>query len=183
MREQKFDLLILLSGGLDSALLLEMALSMNKEPFCLLIDYGQKHVQELDFAVQLCLKHDVQHETIRIENLNVSSKLTDGVVKYPGVSEWHVPGRNLIFMGLAISVAESYNIPLIWYGANYEDREHLFPDCYQEWVYKLNELLAINGSSKIQVGAPLLGMEKETIRGLAREFGIDDKQVFSGYGQ
>ena len=153
------------------------------EPLCLLIDYGQKHVAELEFADKLCIDHYVDMERITISNLDVSSKLIDGNAKYQGVSEWHVPARNMIFIGLAASVAESQGIPLIWYGANYEDRDHLFPDCYQEWVYEMNKLLAINGSMKIRLEAPLLGMEKETIRQMALHFGIDNKLIFSGYGE
>jgi 7-cyano-7-deazaguanine synthase len=183
MKEEKFNLVLLLSGGLDSALLLEMALELHMNPFCLLINYGQKHVKELEFAKKLCEEKQVEFEIISIKNLNVSSKLIDGTVKYPGVSEWHVPGRNLMFISIAASVAESYGIPLIWYGANYEDRDHLFPDCYQEWVYATNKVLAINGSAKIQLEAPLLGMDKSTVKMLAHYFGINEKQIFSGYGE
>ena len=32
----------------------------------------------------------------------------------------HVPGRNMIFVGLAMSLAESVGATKIWYGANYE---------------------------------------------------------------
>jgi 7-cyano-7-deazaguanine synthase len=183
MSRKKCDLVLLLSGGLDSALLLDIALSQNKEPLCLLIDYGQKHVAELNFARSLVLEKGVAHQLIQIEDFAISSKLTDGIVKYPGVSEWHVPSRNLIFISLAVSLAESNGINTVWYGANYEDREHLFPDCYQEWVYSLNKLLEINGSMKVQVEAPLLGMQKDTIRQLAKHFGINNDKIFSGYGE
>jgi len=178
-----YNLVLLLSGGLDSALLLEMAKMCGWNPYCLLIDYGQKHVAELDFATQLCLKYEVAHSTVSIGGLDVASKLIDGDAKYAGVSEWHVPARNLIFIGIAVSFAESRGIPLIWYGANYEDREHLFPDCYQEWVYNVNKLLEMNGSMIVKVEAPLLGMQKETIKRLALRYDITNDKVFSGYGE
>lgn len=181
--KEKHDLVLLFSGGLDSALLLEMCLSMNKEPFCLLIDYGQKHKDELSYGRLMCNKKGIDYHTVTIKQLKVQSKLIDGISIYPGVSEWHVPARNMIFIGLAASFAESMSIPLIWYGANYEDRDHLFPDCYQEWVYEMNKLLTINGSMKIQLEAPLLGMDKPTIKALAIKFGISNEEVFSGYGQ
>lgn len=183
MKKEKYDVLLLLSGGLDSAVLLKMAISNDMNPLCVLVDYGQKHIAELEFAGKLCIDHHVDMERISIGNLDVSSKLTDGNAKYLGVSEWHVPARNMIFVGLAASIAESQGIPLIWYGANYEDREHLFPDCYQEWVYAMNKVLAINGSMKIRLEAPLLGMEKDTIIKLAQQYEVDIKQIFSGYGE
>ncbi len=183
MKKEKFDVVLLLSGGLDSAVLLQMAINQNMNPFCVLVDYGQKHVKELTCARNLCLYKNIEYEVITVGNLNISSKLTDGNAKYEGVSEWHVPARNMIFMGLAASVAESYKIPLIWYGANYEDRDHLFPDCYQEWIYAMNKVLAINGSMVIRIEAPLLGMEKNTIRRLAKQLDIDETKLLSGYGE
>jgi 7-cyano-7-deazaguanine synthase in queuosine biosynthesis len=119
---------------------------------------------------------------IEIGGLCVSSKLTNGEGgKYPGVSEWHVPSRNLMFLGIAASVAEDMGVSLIWYGANYEDREHLFPDCYQEWVFHANKLLEINGSMGVKVEAPLSGMQKETIRRMSELYNITSEQIHSGY--
>jgi len=180
--KEKYDLVLLFSGGLDSTLLLKLALDMKLNPLCLLIDYGQMHIQELSFAVTSCMSELVDYEKAMVK-IPMASNLTSEEKTYEGVSPWHVPSRNLIFISLAASLAESRGIPLIWYGANYEDREHLFPDCYQEWIYSLNQLLAKNGSMKIQVEAPLLGMQKDTIKKLAQKFGITNEKVFSGYGR
>jgi 7-cyano-7-deazaguanine synthase len=175
-------IVLLYSGGFDSSLLLSMALKVDYEPLCLLIDYGQIHIDELKYAEKFCQKLKVNHITISV-TLPVASKLTDGNAVYDGVSEWHVPSRNMIFVSLAASIAESERISTIWYGPNYEDREALFPDCYQEWVYSVNKVLAINGSAPIVLEAPLLGMSKELIIRLAKSYGIDNKEVYSGYGK
>jgi 7-cyano-7-deazaguanine synthase len=180
--ERKYDLVLLFSGGYDSTLLLEMALEMKKSVLCVLVNYGQDHVEELKMAQQYCVNKMVDMVTVSVI-IPVASNLTADKKTYQGVSQWHVPSRNLIFISLAASIAESRDIPLIWYGANYEDRDHLFPDCYQEWVYELNKLLAINGSCKLVLEAPLLGMSKDTIKILANHFGISNEQVFSGYGK
>ena len=181
---KKRDLIILFSGGLDSTLLLKIALASGYHPYCVLIDYGQKHKRELDFAQEMCLQEKVPYKIMGVAELP-DSALTGTHEKqlYGGVSEWHVPSRNLIFVALAASIAESRSISTIWYGANYDDREHLFPDCYQEWVYKVNELLSINGSTPLRLEAPLLGMDKEVISKLAVQYNIDQKQIFSGYGE
>lgn len=179
----KHGVLILFSGGLDSSVLLHMATKMGLNPYCVLINYEQTHIKELDFARQLCEEYFIKHQVVDIIGLGIPSKLTDKTIPYVGVSEYHVPGRNLMFVAVAGSIAESLDIPLIWYGANYEDRDHLFPDCYQEWVYTLNKLLAINGSKPIKLEAPLLGMEKDTIKKLAVLYNIDTNKIFSGYGE
>jgi len=179
----KEDLILLFSGGADSTLLLKMAISIGYTPLCIIFDYGQIHKKEIDYAIKTCNKYSLGYEVIHIPLDGVSSALTDGNAQYEGVSEWHVPSRNLIFISLATSIAESKGIKRIWYGANYGDRENLFPDCYQEWVYKLNELLAINGSMIVEVEAPLLGLKKDSILQLMKTYNIDKSEIFSGYGQ
>ena len=175
--------LILFSGGYDSTLLVLLAKQMGWNVHCILFDYGQTHIQELQIAETFCMKNKIEFSRIRID-FNVNSKLTQGGAKYEGVSEWHVPSRNLIFISQVASIAEEQGIELIWYGANYEDRISLFPDCSQEWVYRLNKLLEINGSSTVQVEAPLLGMTKETIESFGSEiFNIKKDETFSGYGR
>lgn len=181
MMRPKFDILLLFSGGYDSALLFEMAGNMNKKVLCLIIDYGQTHKEEIAYAMKYCEDNGVHYTTLLL-NVPVASNLTSEKRTYEGVSPYHVSSRNLMFISMAASIAESEGIPLIWFGANYEDKELLFPDCTQEWVYRLNQLLEINGSMKIKVEAPLLGMTKETITKLASVLKIEENKIFSGYG-
>lgn len=181
-KENMKKLVLLYSGGMDSTLLLKMALRLGFQPFCVLVNYEQLHVQELEFAKRMCETLQVQYQVVDVK-INVTSKLTDGIEKYHNVSPWYVPSRNLMFISFAASIAENLGANLIWYGANYQDRENLFPDCYQEWVYHLNQLLKINGSLVVKVEAPLLGMTKETITELIKEYDIKTNEIFSGYGQ
>ena len=175
-------MILLFSGGMDSTLLLKMAIQMGYDPYCLIFDYGQKHIKEIEFAQKQCLDNKIAFDILCVP-LKVHSKLLDGTSPYKDVSPYHVPGRNLIFLSIAASIAESRGIDLIWYGANYEDRKNLFPDCYQEWIYRLNQLFEINGSLKVRVEAPLLGMTKETIGLLKETYNIKDTEIFSGYGE
>ena len=52
---------ILYSGGTDSTLLVELARSLNKEIFCVLISYNQLHIKELEFAMTSQSECDPQH--------------------------------------------------------------------------------------------------------------------------
>ena len=183
-KEQHFDLVILFSGGADSVLMLEMALSMGKVPFCVMIDYGQLHSEELDAAINYLAGRHISGRTIEINNLQVNSGLTgDGVKgRYEGVHEMHVPSRNLMFVGIAASVAESKEIDTVWYGADWSDYINEFPDCKQEWFGRLNKVLEINGPMDIKLEAPLSGLSKENILDLLEASGVDLSQIFSGYG-
>jgi 7-cyano-7-deazaguanine synthase len=179
------DLIVLYSGGADSTLLLRMSKSMGKTPFALMINYGQLHIKELEFAANYVEKNNISNMTIKIEGYNVNSALTGSGEKgaYTGVDIHNVPARNTVFLSLAYGIAESKGITEIWYGANYEDREHLFPDCYEEYIFRLNNLLEIAGVKPIKVYAPLLGMQKYMIKELLKLYQIDEKELYSGYGE
>lgn len=175
-------MLLLFSGGRDSTLLFKMAKAMNFNPICLIFKYGQKHVEEVEFAKRFCEKNGATFHVLELE-FPVRSTLTGTETIYSGVSYYHVPSRNMLFVAYAAGIAESSGIDLIWYGANYEDRTKLFPDCYQEWVYNMNKVLKKNGSFPIQLEAPLLGMTKERIVKLCELYEVQDDEIFSGYGR
>jgi 7-cyano-7-deazaguanine synthase len=178
------DVVMLYSGGADSLLMLHLAKMAGKNPYCVLIDYGQKHIEELNFAIEQLKNLNVKYQEISIHNLNVDSGLTGDLTesRWDNVHSMNVPGRNTIFIGLAISVAENMGIEEVWYGPDYSDRINLFPDCYQEYVVKMNEVLAISGVKPIKLVAPLLGMSKELIlQILQNQFGYNMSQIHSGY--
>ena len=183
MKMQKSNIVMLYSGGADSRLMIELAMRSGRVPHCVLIDYGQKHIDELGFALVQLQELKVESQVVKIEGLNLNSGLTGDLIeaRWDNVHEMNVPGRNTIFISLAMSIAENMGIDEIWYGPDYSDREHLFPDCYQEYVVKMNEVLAIAGSKPIKLIAPLLGMTKELIFEILDEYGITKEEMYSGY--
>lgn len=176
-------IVVLYSGGMDSTLLLHFAKQCKFEAEALLISYGQKHVRELETAQKICEGMQIPFHVMSIDLGNINSGLTGDLIggMYEGVSEWHVPGRNTIFVGMALSLAETIGADKIWYGANMEDRINLFPDCFQEWVHQMSGAVQLGGSRSIELEAPLLGMRKSTIVALAARYGITEDVVHSGY--
>lgn len=180
------DILILYSGGADSRLMLELALKMKKNVYCLLVDYEQKHSRELTIARKHLHEKNITHRIVYIKSLGVDSALTgSGVRNETGeVNEMHVPGRNSIFLSIAFSVAESWEIDTIWIGSDWSDRLNLFPDCYQEYFVRVNEMFKFAGPKHIKVEAPLMGMSKDMVLELLdKVFSIDKSDIFSGYGE
>ena len=182
------DVLVLFSGGADSRLMLEFARLASLKPYCLLINYEQLHQEELHAAESQLADLDSlvpEWHTVHIKHLNVNSGLTgDGDKNDTGeVHEMHVPGRNSMFLSCALSVAESRGIDRIWLGCDWSDRLNLFPDCYQEYIVKVNEMFELAGPNKIRVEAPLMGMSKEMVISMLIGLGIDGKNIFSGYGE
>jgi len=182
----KLDLVVLFSGGADSTLLLKMAQTMGKTPIALMIDYGQLHIKELEVGKKFLEKYKIESMTVKIDGYNVNSGLTGSGEKgkYEGVHSHNVPARNSIFLSIAAGVAESRNIQEIWYGADWDDYENLFPDCYQSYIGRFNSLLEIAGATPIKVYAPLLGYTKEMVLTmLSNNYGITENVFFSGYGE
>jgi len=175
---------ILYSGGADSRLMIQTALEQSLEPHCVLIDYEQLHIQELDFARKQLDKLKVSHQTVQLRGLNIDSGLTGDGVKgtYKDVHEMHVPSRNLMFVGIASSIAENMEYDKVWYGADSSDIENSFPDCMPKWVGVMNKVLEINGPNPIQLSAPLHFMTKEQIINKLTTDGIQPEEYLSGYG-
>ncbi len=179
------NLIILYSGGSDSRLLLELATKMYYSPMCILIDYNQKHRMELIKAKQTLMNKKIKFESIKLQNFNVRSALTTKEKGLYGnnVSQYNVPNRNMILLSIAVSYAENLGINKVWYGADFSDRLGFFPDCYQEYVVKMNDILNDVTSFPIKIEAPLLGMSKEMVFNMLTSYNINDTEYFSGYGK
>lgn len=182
--KEKENVVILYSGGADSTLLLEIAQRIGKYPFCVLIDYGQLHIEELEFAEKQCKARNLCYQIIKLSGYDVKSGLTGSGEKgiYEGVHSHNVPARNSIFLSIAYGIAESLGIQEIWYGADWSDFEHLFPDCTQEYIGAFNKMLEKAAVRPIKVYAPTLGLSKELVIHLLQSFGVNEKDIFSGYG-
>lgn len=182
---RNFDLVILFSGGADSILMLEMAKEFGRIPYCVLIDYEQLHINEIQTAkIYLEKKADVPFRVVKLHGLQIQSGLTGAGKKgrFEGVHEMHVPSRNMMFVGIATSVAEDMGVDTVWYGADFSDFVNKFPDCMQQWFGAMNKVLEINGPKPIKLEAPLAGLTKETILEALKTKGITEREMFSGYG-
>lgn len=182
----KKDLVILYSGGSDSMLMLKLALDLGKKPLAVLIDYGQKHIKELEFAQEQLNKLKVDYQSVTLSGLNINSGLTGDGIKgqYENVSVYNVPARNSMFLTIAAGIAESNEIKEIWIGCDMSDFYGEFPDCKQEYIGMINKLFKIAFTYPITVEAPLLGMTKEMVLSILKNhFGISETEVYSGYGE
>lgn len=181
---EKQDLVMLYSGGADSCLMLRFALQMGRNPYCVLINYGQRHVKELEYAKNQLDEFGVEYQTVTLAGLNIDSGLTGNNIesRWDNVHAANVPGRNSMFISIAYSIAENKGITEIWYGPDYSDFINKFPDCYQDYVGKMNNVLATAGVRPIVLRAPLLGWTKEMVLDyLDKVFGVQLVSMHSGY--
>ena len=184
---------VLLSGGLDSATVLALAVRDRFECHALSIDYGQRHAAELDAAARVAQalgarQHRVMHLDLRPFG---GSALTDASIDVPtggsgaGIPVTYVPARNTIFLSLALAWAEVLGALDIFIGANAVDYSG-YPDCRPEYLraYEAMANLATRAGTEgrtLQIRAPLVDMTKAQIIRAGAQAGVDFGLTVSCY--
>lgn len=164
----KQSIIHLLSGGLDSVTMLYDLQQQGGIIHCVLVDYKQPHVQELEFAKIHCQRLSVPWTRIDLPDL--------GGLKPP---DWVVPNRNAILISLAVNVAIVNEAQSVTIGCNADDAER-FPDCRKPFLDSMNQAVKDAGYN-VTVLAPYLTWSKWRIGGLARELGISSDEIWSCY--
>jgi len=163
--------LVLLSGGLDSTVVLHLAARRFGRVRALSIHYGQRHADaELERARAIAVAAGVPHAVERIE-LPWSRNALTGAGAGPIASRAAVvPGRNAILVTLAGAHAAAHGCGEVWIGCCAADAA-TFPDCRPEWIEAMGRALAV--SMGVLLAAPLLDRTKAQIVRAARELGAD----------
>ncbi|MEM9276730.1 MAG: 7-cyano-7-deazaguanine synthase QueC [Cyanobacteria bacterium P01_F01_bin.143] len=185
---------VLLSGGLDSATVAALAIAEGYEVIALSFRYGQRHHKELAAAQKLVPLLGIKEHVILDVNLSQwgGSSLTDTTMEIPQdgvepdiIPSTYVPGRNTVFIALALSLAEAKNASAIYLGINAVDYSG-YPDCRPEYLAAYQKLAnlsskaAIEGNS-IELKAPLVKDSKVDIVKRALELEVPIEETWSCY--
>jgi len=188
---------VLLSGGLDSATTLAVARERGFACHALTFDYGQRHRFELEAAERVARALGaVEHRVVRID-LSAeagfgTSALTDriAVPKDRGedgtVPVTYVPGRNTIFLSIALARAEVLGAFDLFLGVNAVDYSG-YPDCRPEFIQafertaNLATAAAAEGRGKFTIHAPLIRMSKADIIRTGLALDVDYSLTHSCY--
>lgn len=164
--------ILLLSGGLDSIVLLYYLISEGVKVHCVLFDYKQRHVQELEWAKQHCHRNNVLFTTITLPQL-LGSELTDGS---GGVV---VPFRNPVLLSMAVNMAIASNAEEVAIACNADDQNE-FPDCRWATLDALNHAIKLSGYD-VKIVAPFVNKSKAWIVSLGRDLGVQFNETWSCY--
>lgn len=198
---------ILLSGGLDSAVTLAIARRDVGVEDCYAIsfDYGQRHRQELlaarAVARQLGLAPS-RHITLPVGLTTIGgSALTDDHLAVPkdrtthevthGIPITYVPARNLIFLSCAAGFAETVGARSLYIGVNAVDYSG-YPDCREEFIRSFERTVNLGtkaGVERLEEGegvalrlrTPLVQMSKVQIIRTGHDLGVDFGLTHSCY--
>ena len=188
---------VLLSGGLDSTTCLAMARDEGQKCHALAFDYGQRHDVELKAATELA--QALGAEEIKIFHLDLrqighSALTADIPVPRAALAErpagqipiTYVPGRNTIFLSVALAWAEVLGAGNIYIGVNALDYSG-YPDCRPAFIkaYQIMAHLAtktgVDGTAPITIHTPLINMSKAEIIRTGAKLGVDYSLTHSCY--
>jgi 7-cyano-7-deazaguanine synthase len=155
---------VLLSGGLDSATTAAIAIAQGYQVIALSFRYGQRHEKELVAAKKIAEALGIKEHFISDIDLAQwgGSSLTDQSMPIPQeglepdiIPSTYVPGRNTVFMAIALSLAEAKNAQAIYLGINAVDYSG-YPDCRPEYLAAYQKLANLSSKAGVEGNAPQL---------------------------
>jgi 7-cyano-7-deazaguanine synthase len=186
---------VLVSGGMDSAVVLAIAREQGFAAHALSVRYGQRHTSELDAAARVAASLGaVAHKTVGVDLGSIGgSALTDATIEVPldrpadagGIPATYVPARNTIMLSIALGWAEVLGASDIFCGVNAVDYSG-YPDCRPEFIRAFEALAnvatkaGVEGAG-IRIHAPLLEMSKADIVRRGTGLAVDFAQTVSCY--
>ena len=173
---------VLLSGGIDSATCLALAVEKyGKESVVgLSLRYGQKHIREIESSRKVAQFYGIDHierdldsiydysdctllsGNADIKHQSYSKQLGD--LEGEGTVDTYVPFRNGLFLAVASAIALSVKAEVIYYGAHADDAAgRVYPDCTPEFKDAMNKAIYEGSGRLLKIEAPLLHMNKAEV--------------------
>ncbi len=190
--------LVLLSGGLDSAVNLLLALRRGGVGMAVTVDYGQKAAaREVERASSLCALHGVRHEVIEAgwlgrhsgdalcaRGVEVPRMGVEGLERREEVEAqtravW-VPNRNGLLANMGASLAEALGLRYVVMGLNAEEGA-AFRDNSPGFVREINRALSYSTLSGVRLRSFTMKMNKMEILSRAIGYGLDFGLIWSCY--
>jgi len=188
---------VLVSGGMDSAVVLAIAQEQGFACHALSVRYGQRHTSELDAAERIARALDAaSHKVVEVDLRSIGgSALTDADIEVPldsdqdpespAIPVTYVPARNTIMLSLALGWAEVLGAADIFCGVNAVDYSG-YPDCRPEFIEAFEALANLATKAGVEgagfrVHAPLLHLGKADIVREGRRLHVDFAETVSCY--
>jgi 7-cyano-7-deazaguanine synthase len=182
---------VLVSGGMDSAVVLALAREQGFACHALSVRYGQRHTSELDAAARIAQAQGVvAHKVVHVDLRSIGgSALTDDIdvpeAGGPGIPVTYVPARNTIMLSVALGWAEVLGSADIYCGVNAVDYSG-YPDCRPEFILQFEKLARLATKTGIEgkryrIHAPLIDLTKAQIIAKGVKLGVQFSLTTSCY--
>ena len=188
---------VLLSGGLDSATTLAIAIDAGFDVYAISFRYGQRHSVEIESAQRVAERNSVcQHLITDIDLRGFGgSALTDDIAvpkdrshqeMTTGIPVTYVPARNTIFLSFALAYAEVVGASDLFAGMNALDNPG-YPDCRPEYIAAFEAMAnlatrsAVEEHRRLRIHTPLIALSKAEIVAKGLSLGVDYSLTSSCY--
>ncbi len=182
---------VLVSGGMDSAVVLAIARARGFETYALSVRYGQRHSAELDAAARNATSLGaVAHKVVEVDLRSIGGSALTADIDVPespseGIPVTYVPARNTIMLSVALGWAEVLGARDLFCGVNAVDYSG-YPDCRPEFIAAFERLANLATKAGVEEGglrvhAPLIAMSKADIVAEGLRLGVDFAQTVSCY--
>lgn len=179
--------LVLFSGGQDSTVCLAWALSRYARVETVGFDYGQRHRIELDCRLQVL--HELRRQfpdwgarlgDDHLLDLSLLGQVSDTALTQEraiemsasGLPNTFVPGRNLLFLGFAATIAYRRGASVL-VGGMCETDYSGYPDCRDNTLKALQVALSLGLDAPMTIETPLMWLDKAQTWGLTQALGGD----------
>ncbi|QDP54838.1 MAG: putative 7-cyano-7-deazaguanine synthase [Prokaryotic dsDNA virus sp.] len=183
-------IVVITSGGMDSAVLLHNLAREGHELKALGVNYGQRHRKELSFAAAQAANLGIPYQTADLRSLwelLPGSSQTDPDVPVP---EGHyeeesmkltvVPNRNMIMLSVAVGHAIALKYDAVAYGAHYGDHA-VYPDCRDTFASAMDAAVRFCDWHKMELLRPFVGISKAEIAKLGSDLNVPFHRTWSCY--
>lgn len=184
------NVLILLSGGMDSTTLVHLYKKAGYNVTALSFYYGQRHSTELTYASATADALEIPHLIFNLDQIFNQFGSDSSLISETEVPEGHyahesmkatvVPNRNMIMTSIAGGLAISKKIENIAYAAHAGDHA-IYADCRPKFFYPLQKALAKADYFEVNLQAPFLHYTKAEIAAIGNALKIDWSTTWSCY--
>jgi 7-cyano-7-deazaguanine synthase len=183
--DEKKGALVLFSGGQDSTTCAAWALDRYARVETIGFDYGQRHAVELEVRPRVLQalramspQWDARLGEDHMIDLSLLGRISDTsltrdvaiAMQDNGLPNTFVPGRNLLFMMVAATVAYRRGLDVL-VGGMCETDYSGYPDCRNDTMQALRQALNLGMATEMDIATPLMWMDKAATWELARGLG------------
>ncbi len=186
--ESQVKTVVILSGGVDSTVILWECLNFGIPTKTISFDYGQRHKRELTAAAEIADLANVEHRVVAVPSwgdLIRATALTGGEVPQghyedPLQKTTVVPNRNMVFISIAASWAMAIGYSRVAIGAHLGDRE-IYLDCRREFMEQLGGALMLSDERRVKIWYPFVSMPKSEVVKRGIELGAPLHKTWTCY--
>jgi 7-cyano-7-deazaguanine synthase len=173
--------------------------NMSDEVEAVGIDYGQRHIKELNAAVQMCQMIGVPYSRIVVPNDLLAGAMLTSDKPIPeqsysdlpvGMSPTYVPFRNGLMLSLLAAKAQKWVMEdrgarrkaSIYIGSHAEDAENdAYPDCSVDFMQSMAKVIDIGTYGMVKLVRPLIAMKKADVIRYGQGVGVPWNMTWSCY--